>query len=157
MRPLRPGDPAPDFTVTAHDGRRVSLADFVGRQPLVVYFFPRCGTPVCTRQACTFRDAYQHFVEAGAAVIGVSGCSADRQRRFAAERRLPFLLVRDADGSLQQAFGVGKLLGIFPGRVTFVIDREGTIRHVSRSLFQAGRHVSEALAVVRELVAAAAG
>ncbi|HWC89580.1 MAG TPA: peroxiredoxin [Pirellulales bacterium] len=157
MRPVEVGDRAPDFTVTAHDGRRLSLAEFVGRQPLVIYFYPRSGTPVCTRQACAFRDAYEDFVEAGAAVIGVSGCPVERQRQFAAERRLPFLLVSDADGSLQKAFGVSKFLGIFPGRVTFVVDREGIVRHVSRSLFQAGRHVSEALAVVRELVGAAAG
>lgn len=157
MRPIQAGDRAPDFEMVAHDGRRVALSDFLGQQPLVIYFYPRCGTPVCTRQACAFRDAYQDFTEAGAAVIGVSGCSADRQRQFVAERRLPFLLVSDADGSLQQAFGVNKLLGIFPGRVTFVIDREGVVRQVSRSLFQAGRHVSEALAVVRELVGAAAG
>jgi peroxiredoxin Q/BCP len=155
MRPITLGQRAPDFTAETHDGRRVSLADFADRQPLVIYFYPRCGTPICTRQACAFRDCYQDFVDAGAAVIGVSTDSLDRQRAFAAQRQLPFMLVSDADGALHRAFGVSKVLGVIPGRVTFVIDRESIVRHILRARFQAARHVVEALAVVRRLAAPA--
>ena len=86
-------------------------------------------------------------------MIGVSGCSPDRQRRFATERKLPFLLASDADGHLRRVFGVTRRLGILPDRVTFVIDREGIVRHVTRALFSAGAHVTEALAAIRTLPA----
>ncbi len=145
------GDPAPDLTLATHAGDDVSLADYRGKQAVVLFFYPKDGTPVCTKEACSFRDAYEDFVEAGAAVIGVSGDSASRHQAFAASHRLPFLLISDADGRVRRAFGVPKSMGLFPGRVTYVIDREGIVRHVFNSQFAAERHVSEALEVVRKL------
>ena len=145
------GDPAPDLTLATHAGDDVSLADYRGKQAVVLFFYPKDGTPVCTKEACSFRDAYEDFVEAGAAVIGVSGDSASRHEAFAASHRLPFLLISDADGRVRRAFGVPKSMGLFPGRVTYVIDREGIVRHVFNSQFAAERHVSEALEVVRKL------
>jgi len=145
------GDPAPDLTLATHAGDDVSLADYRGKQAVVLFFYPKDGTPVCTKEACSFRDAYEDFVEAGAVVIGVSGDSASRHEAFAASHRLPFLLISDADGRVRRAFGVPKSMGLFPGRVTYVIDREGIVRHVFNSQFAAERHVSEALEVVRKL------
>jgi thioredoxin-dependent peroxiredoxin len=113
--------------------------------------YPRDGTPVCTKEACGFRDHYEAFTQAGAVVIGVSGDSLDRHRAFADRQRLPFLLVSDQDGSLRRAFGVPKTLVVLPGRVTYVIDRKGVVRHVVNAQFPAGRHVAEALEVVRKL------
>src|SRR5581483_10199990 len=89
MATLSPGDPAPDFTAETHTGQRVSLADFRGKQAVVVFFYPKDGTSICTREACAFRDAYEDFVKAGATVIGVSADTLDRHRRFADERQLP--------------------------------------------------------------------
>ena len=151
MTSPRPGDHAPDFTVLAHTGQQVSLADFHGKTAVVLYFYPRDGTPVCTKEACAFRDAYEDFAKAGAVVIGVSGDSLDRHRDFASGQRLPFLLASDEDGSLRKSFGVPRTLGILPGRVTYVIDKEGIVRHVFNSLFSADRHVAEALEIVRGL------
>jgi peroxiredoxin Q/BCP len=135
----------------AHTGQQVSLADYLEKQVVVLYFYPRDGTPLCTVQACRFRDAYADFVAAAAVVIGVSINSLDSHKRFAAERRLPFLLVSDEDGDLQTAFGVPRLLGFLPGRTTYVIDKQGVVRLVFTSHVSADRHVEEALRVVREL------
>jgi len=153
MNPVRVGDAAPEFTSTSQTGEQVSLAEFRGNKAVVLFFYPKDGTPVCTKEACSFRDAYEDFVRAGAVVIGVSSDSAESHQAFAGGHRLPFLLLSDADGSLRKAFGVPKTLGFLPGRVTYVIDKEGVVRHVFSSQFSVDRHVAQALAVVRQLVA----
>ncbi len=152
MKRIEEGDQAPDVTLPSHEGQEVSLVDFRGKQAVVLYFYPKDGTPGCTKEACSFRDAYEDFSEAGAAVIGVSGDSADSHQSFAANNRLPFTLLADSDGSLRKAFGVPKTLGLLPGRVTYVIDKQGVVRYVFNSQTQAERHVTEALKVVRELI-----
>jgi peroxiredoxin Q/BCP len=144
------GDPAPDFTLTTHSGEQVSLSDFRDKKVVVLFFYPKDGTPVCTKEACAFRDAYDQFVEAGAVVIGVSGDSTDSHRGFAARHDLPFYLASDRDGSLRKAFGVPKTLGLLPGRVTYVIDRQGIVRLAFSAQMAADQHVSEALVVVRQ-------
>jgi peroxiredoxin Q/BCP len=151
MSKIQVGDRAPAVTAVADNGQTVSLADYLHRQVVVLYFYPKDGTTGCTAQACGFRDAYQDFVETGAVVIGVSGDTVESHQGFIRSQKLPFLLLSDADGAIRQAFGVPKTLGIVPGRVTYVIDREGIVRHVFNSQFFAGRHVTEALKIVREL------
>jgi thioredoxin-dependent peroxiredoxin len=151
MTETRIGDRAPTFSLPAHTGEVVSRADFRDRSVVVLYFYSKDKTPICTREACGFRDAYEDFVRAGAVVVGVSPDSAASHQAFAAARRFPFLLLSDADGSLRRAYGVPKTLGIMPGRVTYVIDRDGVIRLVFNSQLGADRHVSEALSVVRQL------
>jgi len=153
MKSIQVGDRAPELTLTTHDGRRVSLADFKGRQAVVVFFYPKDNTPICTREACAFRDAYEDFVQAGAVVIGVSGDSDVTHREFAETQRLPYLLAADRDGSLRHAFGVPKAFGVLPGRVTYVIDREGVVRQVFQSQFSGRKHVEEALRTLRALQA----
>lgn len=151
---IRVGDQAPDFTLTSQSGEQVSLAQFRGSKAVVLFFYPKDGTPVCTKEACSFRDAYEDFVQAGAVVIGVSSDSAESHLAFASGHRLPFVLLADTEGSVRRAFGVPKTLGIMPGRVTYVIDKQGIVRHVFSSQFAADRHVAEALAVVRQLAEA---
>jgi peroxiredoxin Q/BCP len=151
MAKIQVGDRAPAFTATADNGQLVNLADYLHKQIVVLYFYPKDGTTGCTAQACSFRDAYEDFVEAGAVVIGVSGDTVESHRGFIQQQKLPFLLLSDADGALRKTFGVPKTLGIVPGRVTYVIDREGIVRHIFNSQFFAGRHVTEALQIVREL------
>ena len=149
---LRPGYPAPDLTAEAHNGQQVRLADYPGKSVVVLYFYPMDGTPVCTKQACGFRDAYEEFAKLGAVVIGVSADSLERRRAFASSRKLPFLLLSDQDGSLRKTYSVPNMLGILPRRVTYVIDKAGTIRHIFSALFSGQQHVTEALEVVRGLV-----
>ena len=151
MKPVQVGDTAPDFTLTSQSGRQVSLAGFRGSKVVVLFFYPKDETAVCTKEACSFRNAHEDFVQAGAVVIGVSSDSAESHKAFATGHRLPFVLLADTDGSVRQAFGVPNILGIMPGRVTYVIDKEGIVRHMFSSQFAADRHVAEALAVVRQL------
>ncbi len=154
MPRIQEGDRAPDFIATTHSGEKVSLADFRSKKTLVLYFYPKDDTPGCTKEACSFRDVYQDFVDAGAVVIGVSGDSEGSHRSFASRHRLPFLLVSDKDGALRKAFGVPRTLGLLPGRVTYVIDKDGVVRHVFDSQLFAGRHVTEALEIVERLAEA---
>ncbi|QDU25783.1 Putative peroxiredoxin bcp [Anatilimnocola aggregata] len=153
MAAIQVGDRAPEFSGVAQSGELVSLADYLGKQIIVLYFYPRDNTPVCTAQACAFRDAYQDFQQAGAVVIGVSSDSLERHQDFAQGQRLPFLLLSDEDGSLRKAYGVPKTLGLLPGRVTYVIDKQGIVRQVFNSQFFGGKHVTSALAMVKQLVA----
>ena len=152
MNQIAVGDRAPQFSAVTHTGEPISLADFLGKQVVVLYFYPRDGTRVCTAQACAFRDAYDEFAAAGAVVIGVNRNSPERHRRFIDSQRLPFLLISDHDSALAKAFGVPKLLGFLPGRTTYVIDKSGVVRHVFTAHFSAGRHVDEAFRVVRDLI-----
>lgn len=151
MASIGVGDRAPDFSLPCQTGEAVRLSDFLGHKAVVLFFYPKDGTAVCTKEACSFRDAYEGFVQAGAVVIGVSSDSAKKHQAFASGHRLPFLLLSDAGGELRKAFGVPRTLGFLPGRVTYVIDKDGVVRHMFNSQFAADRHVSDALAVVRQL------
>jgi peroxiredoxin Q/BCP len=147
---LRVGDRAPDFTLPSSSGP-VRLADVLRSTAVVLYFYPRDETAGCTAEACAFRDSYEVFTEAGAEVIGVSDDTVESHRSFAAHHRLPFQLLADPGGEVRRLYGVSAWLGLLPGRVTFVIDRHGIVRHVFDSQFQATRHVGEALETIRTL------
>ncbi len=145
------GEQAPDFTVTSHDGEEIRLSDYHDKNVVVLFFYPMDGTPMCTKEACAFRDAYEDFVEAGAVVIGVSADSEGSHRKFAANHHLPFLLVSDKGRSLRKTFGVPKTMGFLPGRVTYVIDKSGVVRLVFNSQMSTDGHVEEALKAVQGL------
>ena len=154
-RAIGVGDQAPDFTLPSQSGEPVRLSDRLGEQVVVLYFYPRDNTPGCTAEACAFRDSHEVFSEAGAGVIGVSSDSADRHAAFAGRYDLPFTLLSDAGGRVRKSYGVPAVLGVLPGRVTYVIDRQGTVRHVFNSMTNIDQHVGDALAVVRRLQAEA--
>jgi peroxiredoxin Q/BCP len=147
------GQHAPDFTLPAGDGRSVSLAEFRGKKAVVLFFYPKDETPGCTREACEFRDSYDRFGDAGAEVIGVSDDDVESHRSFASHHRLPMTLLSDAGGRVRQQYGVKSLFGVVADRVTFVIDREGVVRHVFAARLRFGKHVDEALGVVKSLAA----
>jgi len=148
---VKVGDQAPDFQLTDQQGRTVRLGEFRGKKAVVLYFYPKDDTPGCTKEACAFRDQYQDFKDAGAEVIGVSSDSEASHAKFVAKHRLPFTLVADGDGGVRKRYGVPATLGLLPGRVTFVIDPQGTVRHVFNSQLQATQHVTEALETLRAL------
>ena len=157
MPSLNAGDQTPDVTLQLHNGESIPLADLYRDRVVVLFFYPKDNTAICTREACAFRDSYEKFVEAGATVVGVSSDSAESHERFADKHRLPFLLATDTDGALRRAFGVPKTLGLLPGRTTYVIDRAGVVRHVFSAQFAADAHVQEALKAIHSLHPSAAG
>jgi peroxiredoxin Q/BCP len=145
---LNLGDAMPDTTLVGDTGP-VQLRDRLGKT-LVVYFYPKDETYGCTKEACTFRDQYEDFVAAGADVIGVSGDDAASHASFKQNHRLPFTLLTDPDGKVARTWGV-KSLGPIKGRVTFVFDKAGTLRHRFDSQIRFGKHVDEALAIAKQL------
>ena len=142
------GDVAPDFELPDASGERVRLNDFRGKNAVVVYFYPKDDTGVCTKQACTFRDDFAKFREAGAVILGISDDSTESHRAFAAKHSLPFPLLSDPGGKVRKLYGVKKAFGVLPGRVTFVIDRDGVVRHVYSGLVESDKHVQEAVAAL---------
>lgn len=151
MNSVNVGEKAPDFRLESQDGRQVSLADYRGKKTVVLYFYPKDETPGCTKEACGFRDAYEEFTGAGAEVLGVSGDSVAAHDGFAKHHRLPFTLLADRGNTVRRAYGVPATMWILPGRVTYVIDKRGVVRHVFNSQLQAAKHVDEALQIVRKL------
>ncbi len=146
------GKIAPDFKLLNQDGQPVQAADFHGKKHIVLYFYPKDETPGCTMEACGFRDAYEDFLDAGAEVLGVSADSVDSHRAFASNRRLPFQLLSDPDSKVAKSYGVSRtLLGLLPGRETFLIDKRGIIRFHFSSPMQIGPHIQKALQVLRSL------
>jgi len=146
------GDPAPDFTLpTQKTGELFHLHDMIGKSVIVLYFYPKDDTPGCTSEACSFRDSYETFKQAGAEVIGVSSDSEESHQQFASKYKLPFTLLSDKGGALRKKYGVPATLGLLPGRVTYIIDKKGVVRHIFSSQTNIGKHVTEALEVVRSI------
>jgi thioredoxin-dependent peroxiredoxin len=125
------GQPAPDFTATAQDGSSVHIAALSGKK-VVVYFYPKDETPGCTKEACSFRDAWTALGKTGAVLVGVSADSLDSHKAFVSHYKLPFLLVSDPDGSIGKKYGVP-----FEGhhqRQTIVIGADGKVVKVYRKV-----------------------
>jgi thioredoxin-dependent peroxiredoxin len=150
---IRVGDKAPDFTLPAQTGEAVRLQDRLGERVVVLYFYPKDDTRGCTAEACAFRDSHEVFTDAGAEVIGVSSDSADKHAAFASKYELPFTLLSDQGGKVRKLYGVPTVLGVIPGRVTYVIDRQGTVRQVFNSMTNTSKHVNDALEMVKQLQA----
>ena len=149
--PVQAGTESPDVTLQLQDGRSIRLADYRGDRAVVLFFYPKDNTPVCTAEACSFRDAYADFADLDAEVIGISGDTAASHQKFAEKHSVPFPLAADADGLLRRAFGVPKTLGLLPGRTTYVIDEQGQVRLVFSAAFSAEKHVAEARRVLAAL------
>ncbi|RUS21114.1 thioredoxin-like protein [Endogone sp. FLAS-F59071] len=165
------GQPAPvDFVGKNQKNEDVNLAEVIGQGPVVLFFYPKDESTGCTKesfsdfsfvipallpphsiQVCAFRDQYDVFQKHGATVIGVSSDSAESHERFATNQRLQFQLLADDQGLLRKSFQVPKTLGFLPGRVTYVIDRDGVIRDVFSSQLDFEGHVKKALEVLSTL------
>ncbi|MFO0820674.1 MAG: peroxiredoxin [Pirellulales bacterium] len=149
MAKLQVGDRAPEFVASNQRGETVRLSDYLGKRGLVLFFYPKDGTAVCTKEACAFRDSYDQFAEAGFEVMGISSDSVQSHGEFSAQHALEFPLLSDPDGAVRAAFGVPKSLGFVPGRVTYVIDRSGVIRLIFSALLASHEHVAKALEAVK--------
>jgi peroxiredoxin Q/BCP len=145
------GTPAPDFELPDQHGNLVRLSQYRGARPVVVYFYPKDDTTGCTIEACRFRDDFPRFQASGAEILGISDDSPESHARFVSKYNLPFKLLSDRGGRIRKLYGVKKTFGLIPGRVTFVIDREGIVRHVFSSQSAPAQHVEEALTQIAHL------
>ena len=149
--PVKVGVVAPDFALPNQSGQLVQLKDFIGKSIIVLYFYPRDFSTGCTAEACAFRDSYESFKQAGAEVIGVSSQSVDSHQRFAQANTLPFILLSDESGKVRKLYGASSAFGLFPGRVTYIIDKKGIVRHMFSSQLNPTRHIEEALRIIKEI------
>jgi peroxiredoxin Q/BCP len=145
------GDTAPDFSLPSQKGGTVSLQDLLGTSEVVLYFYPKDNTPGCTTEAKAFRDSYEVFKEMGVEVVGVSSDSVESHSDFASRCDLPFTLLSDPGGKVRKLYGVPSTLGVLPGRVTYVIDKHGVVRHIFNSQFNPAKHVEEAITVLKSI------
>jgi peroxiredoxin Q/BCP len=147
---LRVGDRAPLIDLPDQNGVQRRSDGLKGRA-LVLFFYPKDETPGCTAEVCAFRDSHADIASLGAEVWGVSGDDSASHQRFAQRHSLPFPLLIDRDNRLRQAFGVPSVLGLLPGRVTYVIDAAGVVRHVFNNLLDGPAHRREAIAALQRL------
>jgi len=150
-RTLKIGDKVPDFSLINQNGEKFNLNQVIGKSNLVIYFYPKDDTPGCTKEACKFRDEFEVFNELQAQVIGISSDDVKSHKAFAEKYQLPFLLLSDTDKKVRKLFGVPKFAGIFPGRVTYIIDKKGKIVYIFNSMQKAEKHISEAKKILQEL------
>lgn len=148
---LQIGDKIPNFSAIDTNGNAFESDTIVGKKSLVIYFYPKDDTRVCTEQACSFRDQYEDFKALGAEVIGVSSDSVKSHQKFTIQHNLPFILLSDSDKKLRKLFGVpNDLLGLIPGRVTYVIDKDGIVQLVFNSM--SGKiHIEKALEILKRI------
>ena len=148
---VKVGDKAPDFSLPDQSGTMVKLSDFIGSKIIVLYFYPKDFSRGCTAEACAFRDSNNVFVQAGAQVIGVSSQSVESHNKFAVFYKLPFILLSDEGGKVRKLYGVPSTFGMLAGRVTYIIDKKGIVRHIFISQLNATKHTEEALRIVNEI------
>lgn len=132
-------------------GDNVTLSEFFGKKNIVLYFYPKDETRGCIKEACTFRDNYEQLTSLGAEVLGVSGQSVESHKSFATHYGLPFILLSDKDNKVRELYGVPSTMGIIPGRVTYIIDKKGIVKHIFSSQSQAQQHVEEAKKTLMEI------
>ncbi len=145
------GSKAPDFTLPSQSGEMVSLKGFLSKKPIVLFFYPKDNTLGCTKEACAFRDYHEEFRKLNAEVIGISSDSVESHRSFAKKHGLPFTLLSDQGRKVRKLYEVPNTFGLLPGRITYVIDQEGIVRHIFSSQFGVERHVGEALKALESI------
>ena len=145
---LAVGSPVPKVTGVDQSGKEHSLAD-LGGKPTVVYFYPKDGTPGCTKEACAFRDVWNKYEAAGVLVFGVSRDTRESHEKFAVKHSLDFPLIADPQGTWADAFGVGRTAGLYH-RVTFLVGRDGKIAKVYPNV-DPGVHAGQVLQDVKAL------
>jgi peroxiredoxin Q/BCP len=150
---VREGDPAPDFTLPDQDGKSVSLHDFAGKKNVVLYFYPKDFTSGCTTETISFSQNYDDLTAMGAEVLGISSDSTESHSGFAQKCNVGFRLLSDAGAKVRDLYGTSSSLGFIPGRVTYVIDKQGMVRHVYSSQLNPKRHVKEALDALKRIPA----
>jgi peroxiredoxin Q/BCP len=146
------GSKLPSFALPDQNGKMLDITSVIGKKNLVIYFYPKDDSPGCTKEACYFRDQFEVFNQANALIIGISGQSVESHKKFADRYKLSFTLLSDVGNKVRKLFDVPtNFLGALPGRVTYVVDKSGTVVYVFNSQMQAAKHVDEALRILKNL------
>ena len=148
---LKVGTKAPDFSLQTASGEVFRLSEALQNNNVVIYFYPKDDTRGCTAQACSFRDQYDVFRENNAEVVGISSDDAISHQHFSSKHQLPFTLLSDVKGEVRKLYKVPRTFGIVPGRVTYLIDKEGIVRYAFNSQLKPLEHVSGTLEVLKNL------
>lgn len=143
MKTLTTGDQAPDFTLTDQHGKSFNLSNHRG-QKLIVYFYPKDESAVCTKEACAFRDSFTEFESLGAKVVGINAGTVQEHHAFATKNRLPFTLLSDPGNKVLKQFGIKPVL-FLTGRETFIIDETGKIVYSFRAFLNGSAHPQKVL------------
>lgn len=145
---LEVGDTVPQFTLTDQHGKAFDIKDVVGKHILVIYFYPKDESMVCTKEACQFRDTFKDFTDAGAMVIGINGGTVASHKAFADNEKLPFTLLSDPGNKVLDMFGV-KGAFFMTGRETFVIGLDGKVKYEHAAMMEGKAHADEALQFIK--------
>lgn len=144
MKKLEVGDKVPSFTLNDQNGKVFTVNSSIGK-PMVIYFYPKDDTPGCVKEACKFRDDFEKFKDIGSLVIGISGDSVESHKKFEEKYNLPFTLLADVNNEVRKLFGVPKSMFFLPGRVTYVVDKNGIVKYIFNSQFGAEKHIENSL------------
>lgn len=151
MSKIQQGDKIPEFEIPDQTGETFRSESLKGKK-CVIFFYPKDETPGCTKEACAFRDAYEDFKEADAEVIGISSDGIKTHQSFISNHNLPFTLLSDEDKSVRKMFGVpSNLLGLIPGRVTYVANSKGIVEYIFNSQLNTQGHIDKALEVIKKI------
>lgn len=144
MKSLQVGDKMPAFILKDQHGDSFNTADYIGKKKLVIYFYPKDESAVCTKEACSFRDSFADLADAGAIVIGINSGSVESHSGFAKKNHLPFTLLSDTDNKVLKQFGIKPWL-FLTGRETFVIGTDGKIAYNFRAFLNGEAHSEKVL------------
>jgi peroxiredoxin Q/BCP len=146
------GSNCPEFTLLNQEGKEVNIQDFIGTKNIIIYFYPKDNTPGCTKEACSFRDSMQDLNNLDCEVFGISADSVSSHKAFSERFRLTFNLLSDENNLIRKQFKVPtNLFGIIPGRVTYIINKEGKVIHIINSQTNPEKHIKETIEVVKGL------
>ncbi len=150
-KPLKIGDKIPSFSLQNQNGEDVLIDEFIGKTAIVIYFYPKDDTPGCTKEACSFRDTYADFRDLNAQVIGISADNVASHKKFAEKYNLPFTLLSDVDNKVRKLFGVpGTLFGLIPGRVTYIVNKNGIVTDIHDNMLNAEGHIKASLKALKK-------
>jgi len=146
------GDTCPNFSLKNQNDELININDFIGAKHIVIYFYPKDNTPGCTKEACSFRDAMQELNNLDCEVFGISADSVASHKKFADQFRLTFHLLSDVGNEVRKSFKVpANLFGLIPGRVTYIVNKEGKVAHVINSQTDPDKHIKETIEFVSNL------
>lgn len=148
---LSVGDKLPEFQLLTQDGLDFDANEFIGKQAMVIYFYPKDDTPGCTKEACKFRDEFEVFSDLNTVVIGISSDDVASHKAFAEKYNLPFTLLADTEKKVRSMFGVPAFgAGLIPGRVTYIVDKKGIVQYVFNNMKDAELHIDKSLEILKE-------